>query len=83
MNAPSHFSLMRFLMLPEPEYHREGLVARNALVRLLALVAADVLPVVGPVRVRLAAVRAAEGAVSAVDGGHVALQVLFGGFKSS
>lgn len=66
-------------MLPQPEYHRESLVARNALVRLLALVAPDVLPVVGPVGVRLHAVRAAVGAVAAVDGGHVALEVLPGG----
>ena len=55
-------------MLPQPEYDGEGLVARKALVRLLALVASDVLPVVGPVGVRLAALRAAEGAVPAVDG---------------
>ena len=67
---------MRLLMLPQPEYDGEGLVAREALVRFLALVAPDVLPVVGPVGVRLAALRAAEGAVSAVDGGHVALEVL-------
>ena len=67
---------MRLLMLPQPEYDGEGLVAREALVRLLALVAPDMLPVVGPVGVRLAALRAAEGAVPAVDGGHMALEVL-------
>ena len=37
------------------------------------------IPVVGPVGVRLHAVRAAVGAVAAVDGGHVALEVLPGG----
>ena len=67
---------MRLLMLPQPEYDGEGLVAREALVRFLALVAADVLPVVGPVGVRLAALRAAEGAIPAVDGRNVALEVL-------
>ena len=37
------------------------------------------IPVVGPVGVRLHAVRAAVGAIAAVDGGHVALEVLSGG----
>ena len=77
--AHSRLSLMRLLMLSQPEYHRERLVARDALVRLLALVAPDVLPVVGPVSVRLHAVWAAIGAVPAMDGGHVALEVLSGG----
>ena len=69
---------MRLLMFPQAQYHRERLVTRDALVGLLALVAPQMLLVIGPVRVRLHAVRAAEGAISAVDGRHVALEILAG-----